>query len=84
VKSPYVCSSPLRVAPLFRVGGILAFSGKRKSIKVPQHGLFYSMNFFCSTRDQYQLNLAPPLVITRQEVDWALGRIRQTLVPVGN
>ena len=29
------------------------------------------------------MRLAPPLVIQREDIDWALERIRQALVPVG-
>jgi ornithine--oxo-acid transaminase len=37
----------------------------------------------CKDTHEHTLRLAPPLVIKREDIDWALERLRQTLVPVG-
>jgi ornithine--oxo-acid transaminase len=37
----------------------------------------------CKDTHEHTIRLAPPLVIKQEEVDWALARIRQTLVPTG-
>jgi ornithine--oxo-acid transaminase len=37
----------------------------------------------CKDTHEHTIRLAPPLVIQREDIDWAIERIRQTLVPVG-
>jgi ornithine--oxo-acid transaminase len=39
------------------------------------------LGILCKDTHEHTLRLAPPLVITRQEVDWALERIQQALEP---
>ena len=41
------------------------------------------LGILCKDTHERTLRLAPPLVITRQEIDWALDRIQQALEPVG-
>jgi ornithine--oxo-acid transaminase len=42
-----------------------------------------TLGILCKETHEHTIRLAPPLVITRQEIDWALDRMRQALVPVG-
>jgi ornithine--oxo-acid transaminase len=42
-----------------------------------------TLGILCKETHEHTLRLAPPLVITRQEIDWAIERIRRALVPVG-
>jgi ornithine--oxo-acid transaminase len=41
------------------------------------------LGILCKETHEHTLRLAPPLVITSEEIDWALDRIQQALVPVG-
>jgi ornithine--oxo-acid transaminase len=38
----------------------------------------------CKDTHDHTIRLAPPLVIRREEIDWALERIQQALVPLGD
>ena len=35
----------------------------------------------CKETHEHVIRFAPPLVITKEEIDWALKRIRQVLMP---
>lgn len=35
----------------------------------------------CKETHEHVLRFAPPLIITKQEIDWALEKIRQVLIP---
>jgi ornithine--oxo-acid transaminase len=41
-----------------------------------------AMGVLCKDTHEHTIRLAPPLVIQREEIDWALERIRQALVPI--
>lgn len=41
------------------------------------------LGILCKDTHEHTLRFAPPLVITREEIDWALERIRQVLAPDG-
>jgi ornithine--oxo-acid transaminase len=42
-----------------------------------------ALGVLCKDTHEHTIRLAPPLVIKREEIDWALERIRQALVPIG-
>lgn len=43
-----------------------------------------ALGILCKDTHEHTIRLAPPLVITQREIDWALDRMQQALVPLQN
>lgn len=72
ISSPFV--REIRGRGLF-IGIELDRSARRFCERLMDEGLL------CKETHEHTLRLAPPLTITREEIDWALRRLRKVLVP---